>query len=134
MAKTESDLLKANGTFYAAFHTADFKSMDDLWARIAQVSCIHPGWPPIHGRDLVMNSWQGLLRRPSKINAFGEQVTIVGDVGIVTGFESFGNISLVATNIFAWEEGGWKMIHHQAGVAEHAMAQVEAAKDKSQLH
>jgi hypothetical protein len=134
MAKTEADLLKANNAFYHSFHVADFNAMDNLWARALPVSCIHPGWPPIHGRDLVMNSWKGMLRRPSKINAFGEKASVVGDVGVVTGFESFGNISLVATNIFAWEGDGWKMIHHQAGIAEHAQTQVEEAKAKSQLH
>jgi SnoaL-like protein len=134
MAKTEVDLLNANRAFYAIFTKADYSAMDALWARVAAVSCIHPGWPPICGRDEVMSTWKGILRRPSKINAFGERATIVGDVGLVIGFESLGNISLVATNVFAWEEGGWKMIHHQAGVAEHATAEVENAKERNRLH
>lgn len=134
MDKIEAELLTANSAFYGAFLKADYKAMDALWARVAPVCCIHPGWPPIHGRDAVMSTWQGVLKRPSQIKAFGERAIVLGDVGVVIGFESLGNVSLVATNVFMREEGLWKMIHHQAGVAEHARNEIETAKNRSQLH
>src|SRR5262245_5599596 len=53
--------LFANAAFYAAFGTRDIKAMEDVWSRDQPVSCIHPGWPVVHGRTEVMASWSGIL-------------------------------------------------------------------------
>ena len=47
----------ANEAFYVAFSTRDLEAMDALWARQAPVTCIHPGWNALTGRDAVMESW-----------------------------------------------------------------------------
>jgi ketosteroid isomerase-like protein len=116
----EGEVLAANGAFYAAFATGDFEAMDSLWARIAPVACVHPGWPPVRGRDSVMSAWAGILQNPPRpaVRPFGEHVMLLGDVGMVIGFEAIGDITLVATNVFAREGDAWKMIHHQAAVTE----------------
>src|SRR5690348_3483190 len=64
MANTTADILLANDAFYAAFADRDDEAMDALWARGALVACVHPGWPPLVGRDAVMASWRGILRGP----------------------------------------------------------------------
>lgn len=118
----EGDLLAANGAFYAAFADGDAAAMDALWARKAPVACVHPGWTPVHGRDEVMSTWVGILQNPPRppVRAYGERVMLLGDVGAVIGLEAIGNVTLVATNLFVREGGVWKMVHHQAAIAERA--------------
>jgi ketosteroid isomerase-like protein len=118
----EGDLIAANGAFYAAFAAGDIEAMDRLWAREAPVACIHPGWPPVHGRDKVMSTWTGILQNPPRpaVRAFGERAMLLGDVGAVIGFEAIGDVTLVATNLFVREGGVWKMVHHQAAITDRA--------------
>ena len=54
-------VLFANDAFYLALANRDMAAMDDIWAAEAPVSCIHPGWPPLSGRDEVMGSWRNIL-------------------------------------------------------------------------
>lgn len=116
----EGGLLAANGDFYAAFAAGDFGAMDALWARKAPVACIHPGWPPVHGRDQVMGTWTDILRNPPRpaVRPFGQRAMLLGDVGLVIGFEAIGDARLVATNLYVREGGAWKMVHHQAALTE----------------
>ena len=71
MINAETDALAANDAFYAALSGKDIAAMDGLWARTAEVTCIHPGWNVLAGRDHVMASWEAILRNP-------EQPRIVG--------------------------------------------------------
>jgi ketosteroid isomerase-like protein len=118
----EGSLLAANGAFYAAFAAGDAEAMNALWAQEAPVACIHPGWPPVHGREKVMSTWVGILQNPPRpaVRAYGERVMLLGDVGAVIGFEAIGDVTLVATNLFIRERGAWKMVHHQAAITERA--------------
>src|SRR3546814_17800766 len=38
-----------------------------------------------------------------------------GEAAFVTCYEVIGDSLLAATNIFVLEDGGWKLVHHQAG-------------------
>lgn len=115
---TDSDaVLSANLEFYRAFTTRDLVAMEALWARAAAVSCIHPGWPPLTGRDAVMESWHGILANPAspRIVCYDEQVSLYGDAAVVLCEEELDGGTLVATNLFVREGDAWKMAHHQAG-------------------
>ena len=57
-------LLFANEAFYQAFANRDIEAMDEVWARDLPVACLHPGWPPLEGRDAVMQSWLSILANP----------------------------------------------------------------------
>jgi hypothetical protein len=57
-------VLFANEAFYAAFAARDIEAMDELWSRRPNVTCIHPGWSPLIGRDSVMQSWRAILSNP----------------------------------------------------------------------
>ncbi|HEX3860647.1 MAG TPA: nuclear transport factor 2 family protein [Stellaceae bacterium] len=114
----DSDVvLAANLEFYRAFTTRDLVAMDTLWARHAPVACIHPGWPPLAGRDAVMQSWHNILANPEspRIVCYDEQVFLYGDTALVICEEEIGGGTLIASNFFVREDDAWRIVHHQAG-------------------
>ena len=113
---TEIDVLETNGAFYRAFSGRDVDAMHGVWAAAAPVTCIHPGWDVLRGRDAVLESWRAILSGSGSpdirwSHAFAE---VHGDTAIVVCREHVGDGVLVATNVFAREEGAWRMVHHQA--------------------
>ena len=109
-------MLKTNRAFYEAFTKRDIEEMDELWAHRTPVACIHPGWPPLHGRGDVMASWRAILLGDNSpaIRCEDERVYAMGDSGFVTCIEIIGDDTLVATNFFVRESGVWQIVHHQA--------------------
>ena len=112
----EEAVLAANRGFYAAFRTRDASAMERLWAKTSPVACVHPGWDAIHGRDAVLASFRAILgsSRSPDIRASHETVLFLGETAMVTCTEHIGEAELVATNVFFFEEGAWKMVHHHA--------------------
>ena len=110
-------VLFANDAFYVAFLSNDFETMETLWARQAPVSCIHPGWHHLKGRDLVMESWRGILSNPegTPFQPRNATANVHGDMAVVICYEVFQEASLVATNVFVREDGHWRVMHHQSG-------------------
>ena len=113
----EAEIAAANESFYAAFAGGDVGAMDVVWARAHPVTCIHPGWNVLSGREAVMESWEAILSNPEqpRIVAGGAQVQVLGEVAIVTCRELVAGNPLAATNIFVREDGRWRMVHHHAG-------------------
>ncbi len=113
----EAEVAAANEAFYVAFAGRDVGAMDVVWSRAFPVSCIHPGWNVLSGREAVMESWEAILSNPTqpRIVAGGAQVQIVGEVAIVTCRELVAGNPLAATNVFVREGGRWRLVHHQAG-------------------
>jgi len=114
---TEDDVLAANEAFYRAFNQKDVAAMDDVWASARTVTCIHPGWNTLTGRERVMESWRGILMNPDqpKIVTAGATVTFLGDAAVVICRELVAASPLAATNIYTQEDGAWKLVHHQSG-------------------
>ncbi len=112
----ENAILFANEAFYDAFAARDLSAMSAIWSARHPVQCVHPGWPPLHGRAVVMESWQGILGNPQspRIACRAPRAVIVGEIGIVTCFEVIESATLVATNLFVREHRAWRLIHHQA--------------------
>lgn len=113
----ETALLDANQAFYRAFATRDAEQMAAIWAKAAPVCCIHPGWPPLTGRDAVLEGWRRILQNPAQppVEMVSPKVTLWGDVALVTCFERVEGQYLIASNVFVREGKGWKLSHHQAG-------------------
>jgi ketosteroid isomerase-like protein len=109
--------LFANEAFYAAFATRDIEAMREIWSRSPTVTCIHPGWAPIIGRQNVLRSWQAILSNPQSplIICSNASAYVLSDVAYVLCHEHVEQTALAATNVFVREGGGWKMVHHQAG-------------------
>jgi hypothetical protein len=84
----------------------------------------------------VISSWRGILENPTspKIRCVDPRVHLLGDTAYVICFEVFGGSKLVATNVFAREEGSWRMVHHQAGPVAGAEEQEEESVDPGKLN
>src|SRR5438046_279724 len=84
--EVKDEVIDANAAFYAAFNAKDPNAMDGVWARDAQVTCIHPGWNVLTGRERVMESWRAILDNPNqpRIVAGGAEVEFFGDCAVVT--------------------------------------------------
>ncbi len=113
-------VLFANDAFYIAFAGGDIEAMDALWADDVPVTCVHPGWNPLVGRDDVMDGWQAILSGEVSpdVRCLNAHARIFGETAVVICFESIGEAYLVATNVFVFEANTWKLAHHQAGPSQ----------------
>jgi hypothetical protein len=115
---TDEDLvLDANEAFYDAFADGDLDALDALWAERASVSCIHPGWDALYGREEVMASWRSILsgERAPEVVCLDPVVQLYGDTAVVICGEAIDEHFLIATNVFVREDGEFRLCHHQAG-------------------
>jgi hypothetical protein len=99
------------------------------------VACIHPGWSALRDRARVLASWRGILGNSDapRIRFSEASVHLLGEVAFVICYEHVGGGRLLATNIFAREDGAFRMVHHQAGPAS-GSAPPGAEPDKSALN
>ena len=113
----ETVVLAANQAFYDAFANADADAMARVWAKEHLIACIHPGWTALYGRDAVLGSWRAILGSPEppKVHASGASAVIIGEAAFVTCIEHVGEAELATTNVFALEQGEWRLVHHHAG-------------------
>ena len=119
MSGTTAEALAANQAFYDAFAAGDVQAMRQLWAEAAPVACAHPAAPLLVGRETVLESWAAILNATARpeIEARGAQAHLLNGAAFVTCYERLGGSGgavLLATNIFAWEDGRWRMVHHHA--------------------
>lgn len=129
---SETDVIAANAAFYAAFTARDFAAMSRLWAARAPVSCTHPGWPPLLGRDAVLSSWRDILAQsePMRVEGLRPRVQMFGGQALVLCGETLnGRAVLAASNLFTLEDGEWRIVFHQAGQIVHAAETVESAPE-----
>lgn len=110
-------VLAANEAFYAAFREGSMEEMSSVWAEGLPVAVLHPGWKALEGRDAVLESWRRILEGAGglPIQCRGPRAYVLGEVAYVLCTEEVGEGALGATNLFAMEEGRWRMVHHQAG-------------------
>jgi ketosteroid isomerase-like protein len=136
MTRDEAEVLAANEAFYTIFGSRDLAAMEELWAKNLSVACIHPGWSPLQSRASVIGSFRGILENPTspRIRCVEPRVHLLGDTAYVICFEVFGGSRLVATNLFAREDGEWRMVHHQAGPVAGAEEPEEETVDPGALN
>lgn len=117
MRGEEEALLRANAAFYDALASGDLAAMDAVWSRRLPVACVHPGREPLCGREGVMASWEAIFEGGGAppIRCEGEEAHLLGSTAYVTCFERIGAGILAATNLFALEDGAWRLVHHHAG-------------------
>lgn len=110
-------VLFANEIFYQAFVDRNLDAMDELWSTTAPVTCLHPGWGPVVGRERVMESWKAIVSHPEapRIRCHMPEAFVYGNAATVLCFEEIEGRYLTATNVFVREGRVWKMAHHQSG-------------------
>ncbi len=111
----DAAVLAANAAYYRAFALDDFTEMSRLWADDG-ISCVHPGWPPLIGRQAVMESYREIMRNPGRdrVEHRNDQAIVTSGEGRVLCIEFVDGIALATTNCFRRIGGAWRMIHHQA--------------------
>jgi ketosteroid isomerase-like protein len=120
----EREVLEANERFYRAFEALDVEAMVAVWSEEAPLSCVHPGWEPLHGREAVLSSWRDILQSTHRIrielrNAVAHVaggyawVVLVEDL-VDQRPEGELRAQALATNVFVREAGSWRMVHHHA--------------------
>ena len=119
-ADAEALVRAANEALYAAFNARDYEAMERLWARHLDVACVHPGWAAVHGRERVLATWRAILENPDqpRIVAGATEAHVHGELAWVVCRELVAGSPLAATNIFALEDGEWRLVqHHSSAVA-----------------
>ena len=127
-------ILAANAAYYRAFSTGDVAAMSRIWADDG-VSCVHPGWAPLIGRDAVIDSYRDILTSPTRVRiAHRDDTAIVtGDEGRVVCIEIVeGTALLAATNFYRRIGGAWRMVHHQASPIAVAVDESEPSPPRGQ--
>ena len=112
----EESVLSANLVFYKAFALRNMRAMENIWAKEARPTCIHPGGAPLVGRNQVIKSWRTILGDGgiASIQCSNARAFIYGEYAYVICLEHLEFNVLSATNIFLKEGDTWKIIHHQA--------------------
>jgi len=130
---TETDaVLAANLEFYRAFAMRDARAMAALWAQSLPVACTHPGWGPLTGREAVIDSWNNILANPDSPHAacHDEEVFLYGEFAFVICEEELPGNTLTATNVFAKEDGVWRLVHHHSGPVFQRQTEVRVPKSR----
>ncbi len=109
-------VLEANALFYAAFEDRNLMAMDAMWSADADIACVHPGWPPIRGRDDVMRSWKAVFENSDGVTPVcdGPTCQVHGDSAYVLCRERLDNAVLIATNLFVRRDGAWALVHRHS--------------------
>src|SRR5579883_658241 len=108
-------ILAVNSAYYRPFSSRDFIAMSRIWP-VDGVSCVHPGWPPLIGRNDVIESYRNILANENRVRiAHQDDAAIVtGDEARVLCIEVVDGAALAATNVYRRVGGAWRMVHHQA--------------------
>lgn len=116
------DVTNANQRFYEAFESLDIGKMDEVWAHVDYVTCIHPGWALRTGWPEIRDSWVLIFNNTfsMKFRLTDLQIQMAGDVAWVICVENITSqqsdepqqAKVLATNLFERIGDEWLMIHH----------------------
>ncbi len=122
----EDKAQSANERFYEAFNKRDIAAMRQVWGSGESVTCVHPGWPPLNGFDLILDSWQRIFKNSGNMEIRISDVRVLAsaDLAWVSSTEKLFTIAesgvltsqIFATNLFHLEGDVWKMVAHHASL------------------
>jgi ketosteroid isomerase-like protein len=116
------EVTKANQRFYEAFEALDIAKMDEVWAHLEYVTCVHPGWTLRSDWPSVRDSWVLIFNNTfsMKFELTEVMVQVAGDMAWVICVENITSqqsdepqqARVLATNLFERIGDEWLMIHH----------------------
>jgi ketosteroid isomerase-like protein len=116
------EVTKANQKFYEAFESLDISKMDEVWAHLDYVTCVHPGWTLRSEWPAVRDSWVLIFNNTfsMKFELTESMVQVAGDMAWVICVENITSqqsdepqqARVLATNLFERIGDKWLMIHH----------------------
>ena len=113
----------AEAAFYEAFMKLDLEAMMSVWADDDEVYCIHPQGPRVTGVAQVRESWRRIFTAGQTLrfqvrqqHVFQAMMVSVHSVyeQIAVGEETQPRHCILATNIYARTDRGWRMMAHHA--------------------
>ena len=128
--------------FYSAFEDADLEGMMGVWARQAEIECIHPFGERLQGTASVRKSWQQLFKNGKQLRFQLDQISSTTDAQLAVhilheNITVAGNTQhrVIATNVYRCDASGWHMIlHHASPASKHDNNTVENTENKPALH
>ena len=118
----EDAVVEANRAFYRAIESLDNAAMEAVWDPDPSVTCVHPGWPLMAGRDKVLQSWYTIFDNTTlmQFTVTEYAVLVAGDLAWVVCTESLRSVvagrvneaTVEATNVFRRRDGQWRIAHH----------------------
>ncbi len=116
------EVTRANERFYEAFSSLDIAKMDEVWAHLEYVTCIHPGWTLRTEWGAVRDSWVLIFNNTfsMQFNLTDVTVQVAGDIAWVICVENITSqqsdeprhMRVLATNLFERIGDEWLMTHH----------------------
>ncbi|MCP5305821.1 MAG: nuclear transport factor 2 family protein [Chromatiaceae bacterium] len=118
------DPAAAEAAFYAAFRDLDLDTMRSVWVDSDNTSCIHPGGALLQGSAAILASWEEIFRdsQPPRVEHRLIQASADGGLAVHTVEENVstgtGNrrALILATNVYGYLDGGWRMLAHHASL------------------
>ena len=121
---SQKEAARANRSFYEAFERLDFEAMRAVWLDDDRIQCVHPGWGLLAGRAKVFESWKAIFENTSSIEFELSDLTIevaqgfawatcIERIRSTVGGEEV-EASAVATNLYVFDDGAWRMLLHHA--------------------
>lgn len=112
---------EAEAAFYDAIERSDIDALSEVWSSDDNIVCIHPGCNRIEGRREVLQSFADMFAESPAFMFSIIDTLHTGSDGLAVHLvreevELDGQLVsiMVSTNIYHYENGGWRMLLHHA--------------------
>ncbi len=112
---------EAEIAFYEAIERSDIDALGQVWSDDENIVCIHPGSDRIEGRKPVLDSFIELFMESPMLSFSLMDTLQTGTdslaIHLIREHVEVGGefmSSVVSTNIYQFEDGGWRMLLHHA--------------------
>ena len=126
---------EAEAAFYDAFERADIAAMMAVWTDDNAVVCIHPGGPRLQGLNAVKDSWESIFANDERLGFMLTENHYTQDgllaIHLVKENIQIDNVLrgvVLATNIYQFIEGSWRMMLHHASPDPESVEEIQQAK------
>src|SRR5262249_16056015 len=117
------EVTEANQRFYEAFESLDIGKMDEVWAHLEYVTCIHPGWTLRSDWAPLPDPWflicnivcsMKFVLPEFRVQVAGNMAGVICIENIPTqqSADEPQQAKVLATNLFERIGDEWLMIHH----------------------